>query len=154
MVDWPAGESSWGRAVNHPASLTREHLTFSISSNLNVLPKSDHQSCPELFMLWAVRRWSFRKLQTKDIQLCLPGALVPAVLPWDWPAGEMCQAFCSWQAASDLELLGFDSVQQPFIEECYVVGTVLGSVRNPEVDLVRFLSLRILRMVLKNYSLL
>lgn len=59
----------------------------------------------------------------------------------------MCQAFGSWQAASNLELLGFDSFQQSFMEECYVLGTVLGSVRNTEVDLVTSLSLRILRMV-------
>lgn len=45
-----------------PASLTREHGQVLLLSSLSVLSKPDHQSCPELFMSWAMRRWSFQKL--------------------------------------------------------------------------------------------
>lgn len=69
------------------------------------------------------------------------------MLPWDRAAGEMCQAFCSRQPGSNLGLLGFDSFQQSFIEEYYMLGTVLGSVGNTDVSTVRALSLKIHRMV-------
>jgi hypothetical protein len=69
------------------------------------------------------------------------------VLPWDRATGEICQEFCSWQPASDLGLLGFNSFQQSFIEEYYVLGRVPGSVGNREVNLIGSLSLRIHGMV-------
>lgn len=147
-------ESSWGRAVKSPrkpvapASLARELLKVFLRSDLNVLPESDQQSCPELFMLWAVRRWSFRKLLhlglrtfscvSLGLQQCHPGTELLV---------GMCQAFCSWPLASNPGLLGFDSFQQFFIEEYYVLGTVLSSVGNTDVNPIRALSLRIHRMI-------
>lgn len=69
------------------------------------------------------------------------------MLLWDRADAEICQAFCSWKRATNLVLLGFDSFQPSFTEEYYVLGTVLGSVGNTEVNPGRSLSLRIHRMV-------
>lgn len=69
------------------------------------------------------------------------------MLLWDRADAEMCQAFCSWQPATNLVLLGFNSFQPSFTEEYYVPGTVLGSVGNTEVNPGRSLSLRIHRLV-------
>lgn len=59
----------------------------------------------------------------------------------------MCQAFCSWQPPSNLGLLGLDSFWQSFIEEYYVLGTVLGFVGNTEVNQIKSSPLRIHRMI-------